>query len=193
MPPQVWLLYLYLALAVVVAVVFLVVARSTRDPREVPPQAVQRTRFALFVALVLILGGALGFSLARLPYERFLGTVPGKVVFVAGKQFAFALSDAPIADEAEWEKWTFAPPVEVPVGAVVELRVTSFDVNHNAGLYDPDGVLIAQVQAMPGYVNRLRVRLDRPGTYRVLCLELCGNGHGRMRGVIEAKGQGEEG
>lgn len=189
MPPQVWLLYLYLALAVVVAIVFLVVARSTRDPRDVPPQAVQRSRFALFVALVLVLGGALGFSLARLPYERFLETVPGKVVFVAGKQFAFALSDAPISDDADWERWTFAPPVEVPVGAVVELRVTSFDVNHNAGLYDPDGVLIAQVQAMPGYVNRLRVRLDRPGTYRVLCLELCGNGHQRMRGLIEAKGE----
>jgi cytochrome c oxidase subunit 2 len=183
---------LYLTLAVVVAVVFLVVARSTREPQDVPPRAVQRTRFALFVALVLILGSALGATLSRLPYERWEGTIPGKVVFVAGKQFAFAVSSAPIENDESWEKWTYAAPVEVPAGEVIELRVTSFDVNHNAGLYDPDGVLIAQVQAMPGYVNRLRVRLPRPGTYRLLCLELCGNGHGRMRGVLEAKGQAQE-
>ena len=40
---------------------------------------------------------------------------------------------------------------------------------------------------MPGYVNRLRVRFDRPGTYPVMCLEYCGMSHHVMRGVIEVQ------
>jgi len=40
---------------------------------------------------------------------------------------------------------------------------------------------------MPGYVNRLRVHFERAGTYTVLCLEYCGMGHHRMRGVVDVK------
>jgi cytochrome c oxidase subunit 2 len=40
---------------------------------------------------------------------------------------------------------------------------------------------------MPGYVNRLRVRFDRAGTYRVMCLEFCGMSHHAMKGVVEVK------
>ena len=52
--------------------------------------------------------------------------------------------------------------------------VTSIDVNHGFGLYDPDGHLIGSVQAMPGYHNQLDLTLDEPGVYRIRCLELCG-------------------
>jgi cytochrome c oxidase subunit 2 len=75
--------------------------------------------------------------------------------------------------------------VQVPAGALVEFRVTTLDVNHGFSIYAPDGRLMAQTQAMPGYVNRLRVEFDRPGTYRVLCLEFCGMAHHVMNGVIE--------
>jgi cytochrome c oxidase subunit 2 len=187
MPPQVQLFYLYLVLAVLVLAVFLYVAWSTRRPRDVSYATVQRTRFGFFVLLVLVLGSALGLTLAKLPYERWEGAVPDRVVFVAGKQFAFAASDDPITTDEQWQARTMSAPVEVPAGSVVELRVTSFDVNHSVGLYDPAGVLVAQVQVMPGYVNRLRVKLDHPGTYTVLCLELCGNGHSRMRSVLQVK------
>ena len=46
---------------------------------------------------------------------------------------------------------------------------------------------MAQTQAMPGYMNRLRVTFDQPGTYTVLCLEFCGMSHHRMRGVVEVR------
>jgi cytochrome c oxidase subunit 2 len=75
----------------------------------------------------------------------------------------------------------------VPVGVVVEFRVTTLDVNHGFSLYAPDGSLMAQTQAMPGYVNRLRVVFDKPGMYTVLCLEFCGMSHHRMRGVVEVQ------
>lgn len=68
----------------------------------------------------------------------------------------------------------------VPAGRQIEFRVTSADVNHGLGLYDSSGRLVAQTQAMPGYVNRLTHVFDAPGTYRALCLEYCGLVHHNM-------------
>lgn len=75
----------------------------------------------------------------------------------------------------QWS-WTFSQDkfrTDVPV----EFDVTSKDVNHAFGLYDPQGQLIGQVQAMPGYINHLIVKFHEPGTYMVRCLELCGIPH----------------
>jgi cytochrome c oxidase subunit 2 len=46
---------------------------------------------------------------------------------------------------------------------------------------------MTQTQAMPGYVNRLRMVFAQPGTYTVLCLEFCGMSHHRMRAVVEVQ------
>ena len=59
-------------------------------------------------------------------------------------------------------------------------NVTSGDVNHGLGVYDPSMRMVGQAQAMPGYVNRLAVTLDRPGTYKLLCMEYCGLVHHAM-------------
>jgi cytochrome c oxidase subunit 2 len=189
MPPQLSIFYLFLVLATVVLVVFLAVALSSRRPREVPQRAIQRARLGFFVLLLLVLLPALGFTLVRLPYDLWAGEVPDHLVFVVGKQFAFAVSESPVTSDEQWQAaTTTAAPIEVPAGSLLELRVTSLDVNHGVGLYDPEGVLIGQVQGMPGYVNRLRVRLDRPGRYNILCLELCGNSHSSMRGALLVRG-----
>jgi hypothetical protein len=77
-----------------------------------------------------------------------------------------------------WDR-DFSPTVTVAGGMPVEFRVTTLDVNHGFSLYAPDGHLVAQTQAMPGYMNRLRITFDQPGTYTVLCLEFCGMSHSR--------------
>lgn len=69
---------------------------------------------------------------------------------------------------------------EALVGEPVEFHVTSADVNHGFGVYDEQGVLVAQTQAMPGYVNRLTHVFTEPGTYQLLCLEYCGLAHHAM-------------
>lgn len=79
---------------------------------------------------------------------------------------------------------------KVALGKPVEFRVTSTDVNHGFGLYDQAGRLVAQTQAMPGYVNRLTHVFDAPGTYRVLCLEYCGLAHHEMVAEIIVSGAG---
>jgi cytochrome c oxidase subunit 2 len=66
------------------------------------------------------------------------------------------------------------------VGEVVEFVVTSVDVTHGFALYDPQKRIVAQIQAMPGFVNKVRHRFDSPGKYEVLCLEFCGLAHHGM-------------
>lgn len=80
---------------------------------------------------------------------------------------------------------------EVKVGQPVEFNVTSTDVNHGFGLYDDSGQLVAQVQAMPGYVNHLTYTFAATGTYRIFCLEFCGLVHHDMISEIIVSETGE--
>jgi cytochrome c oxidase subunit 2 len=43
----------------------------------------------------------------------------------------------------------------LPAGSTVEFRLTSLDVTHGFGLYDPNRQIIAQTEAMPRCVTRL--------------------------------------
>ncbi len=120
-----------------------------------------RLRRAWLGLLLIVLVTGLVLSVAFMPYGE--GAGPTTKVKVSGYQF----------------NWTVSPD-EVPAGTLVEFDVTSSDVNHGLGLYDPGGVLIGNVQAMPEYHNKLNLRLDRPGTYVFSCLEYCGLDHHRM-------------
>lgn len=88
----------------------------------------------------------------------------------------------------QWS-WQIAPAT-VETASVVEFRVTSDDVNHGFAIYSPDGRIVAQTQAMPGYTNKLLYTFDRPGTYTVHCLEYCGVGHGPMKATIQVVAAG---
>jgi cytochrome c oxidase subunit 2 len=85
----------------------------------------------------------------------------------------------------QW-RWTLDRDT-VRVGELVEFEVTASDVNHGLAIYQNKTRMIAQAQAMPGYVNRLRVRFTEPGEYEVLCLEYCGLAHHGMRAVITVR------
>ncbi|MCC6202958.1 MAG: hypothetical protein IT494_08125 [Gammaproteobacteria bacterium] len=124
------------------------------------------------MALVVIV---LGFTLPRSPYASNGAT--DRLVYATALQFAFVYSSEPVTSREDLGKVETITDLEVPAGSTVEFRVTSLDVNHNFAIYDEAGVLVAQVQAMPGYVNRLRVKIDEPGRYTVLCLEYCGLAH----------------
>src|SRR5699024_6351278 len=73
---------------------------------------------------------------------------------------------------------------EFQVGETVKFNVTTADVTHGFGIYNPDMELIAQTQAMPEYENTIYVTFDEPGTYKVLCLEYCGLAHHLMADEI---------
>ena len=181
---------LFLLSGAIIAIVFVVVARSTADGGAVDYGRSNRLRGMFFLSLLVILGVFLVLTLPRLPYPAEAAT-PDHVVNVVGRQFAFSLTEGPGPQSRETWDDEFEPDISVPAGALVEFRVRTVDVNHGFGIYTPDGRVLAQTQAMPGYVNRLRVRFDEPGAYPVMCLEFCGLSHHAMRTFIQVVGEAQ--
>jgi len=99
-----------------------------------------------------------------------------------------AASDDAVAVTATGSQWSWdITPQELPAGRPIVFKVTSDDVNHGFGVYDADGTMLFQTQAMPGYVNQVRYTFTKPGKYRVLCMEYCGLVHHDMIEEINVK------
>ncbi len=178
--PQSTILAAFLALTVLIAVVFAGVALSTRAPATVDVHRAYGLRKLFFVIAAVVLVALLVATLPRTPYAG-VGTRGDRIVYVAARQFDFVFSDEPILSIADLGSVPKIQRLEVPAGTLVEFRVTSLDVNHGFGVYGPGRQLLAQTQAMPGYVNRLLVKLDGPAQYQVICLEYCAAGHHHMQ------------
>jgi cytochrome c oxidase subunit 2 len=164
--PQIAIGVVFAALALLLAGAFVVIGIHAGS--EVSVERVHRTGYWLrkrWLALLLVIGVlVVGTSLLDLPFAS--GGAAGRtVVKVTGGQFFWSLSQD-----------------RVPAGTRVRFDVTSIDVNHGFGIYDPHGHLIGSVQAMPGYHNKLDLTLTEPGVYRIRCLELCGFMHSLMEG-----------
>lgn len=166
--PQIALVAVFAGLAFTWGVVFLVIAR--RGGREVEFERVHDVGYWLrnrWLAVLVVFGVVvLGISLFDLPYASG-GSAGRTVVTVKSGQFFWSLQ-----------------PAQVPAGTRVRFDVTSIDVNHGFGLYDPDGHLIGSVQAMPGYHNKLDLTLREPGVYAIRCLEYCGLSHSTMESTF---------
>lgn len=165
---QVAVLIGFLVISACLVAIFVGVAIQAR--RNVAYEVVTDTGYRLrrywLAFLLVLLGTGLTLSLVFMPYGTSAG--PRATVEVTGYQF----------------NWTVTPD-QVPAGTVVEFDVTSSDVNHGVGLYNPRGELIGVVQAMPEYHNKMELRLDDPGTYVLGCLEYCGLNHHRMHREFE--------
>jgi cytochrome c oxidase subunit 2 len=166
--PQIAIGAVFAGLAVLLALLFAVIgAQAGSDVAVARVQAIGYWLRRWWLALLVVVGVCVvGVSLIDLPYAS--GAARGRtVVRVRGGQFYWLLS-----------------PAQVPAGTRVRFDVTSVDVNHGFGLYDPNGHLIGSVQAMPGYHNRLDLTLTEPGTYPIRCLELCGLNHSTMQAAF---------
>jgi cytochrome c oxidase subunit 2 len=164
--PQIALGAVFAALTLLLAAAFAVI--GLQAGKDVSVERVHRVGYWLrkrWLAFLAVLGVLMvGISLFDLPYPS--GAATGRTVIeVSGGQFFWALS-----------------PSTVPAGSRVRFDVSSVDVNHGFGLYDPHGHLLGSVQAMPGYHNRLDLTLDEPGLYRIRCFEYCGLNHATMDG-----------
>ncbi len=184
---QLFWLTLVLATIVFVLVEALLLYSSLRFrrhgplPAHEPPQIHGNTRLEAMWAVVpaLILIGLFGVSARTM---NALNAVPsdGLRVEVTGQQFQwnFRYPDAGVATVNE---------LRIPVGVPVILEITSRDVIH--GFWVPD--LAGKIDANPGRVNRLSFTANAPGTFRGVCAELCGAGHGNMLFRVEAVPRGD--
>jgi cytochrome c oxidase subunit 2 len=78
-------------------------------------------------------------------------------------------------------------PMVVPVGKKVRLLITSNDVIH--GWYVPQ--LGVNQYGIPGFIKDAWFTIDKPGTYRGQCSQICGKEHGFMPIVVIAKAPDE--
>ena len=164
--PQIAIGVVFAVIALLLACAFFVI--GVQAGSEVGEERVHDVGYWLrkrWLALLLVIGVlVVGISLFDLPYAS--GGAAGRtVVKVTGGQFFWSLQ-----------------PDRVPADTRVRFDVTSVDVNHGFGLYDPHGHLIGSVQAMPGYHNKLNLTLGEAGVYRIRCLEYCGLSHSTMEG-----------
>ncbi len=171
--PQIAIGAVFAALALLLAVAFTVI--GVQAGTDVGFQRVHDVGYWLrkrWLALLLVTGVVVvGLTFFDLPYAS--GSAGGRTpVKVTSGQFFWSLD-----------------PSSVPAGSRVRFDVTSIDVNHGFGLYDPHGHLIGSVQAMPGYHNKLDLTLGEAGVYRIRCLELCGLNHSTMEATFTVTGR----
>jgi len=153
------------------------------------------------LALSLVRPGALrGFGVARtllwggLMVPAAMLTALIVAAFALGEGMLARPLDPPalrIEAEARQWAWTFRYPdgteseerLRIPAGQAIDFAVTSRDVIHSFWIPRLGG----KIDAIPGHVNVVRLRADRPGIYRGLCAEYCGTGHATMPFVVEAE------
>lgn len=153
-------------------IIMLGVALSTRlapmQQADVARQGYALRRLWLWVLLIAIVA-SFALSLGSFPYPTAAQSRDLPHYSVVAQQFAFRL------------------PATIPLNTEVIFDVTSRDVNHGFGIYDPHGELVAQVQAMPDYTNHLPVKFTMAGHYTIRCLEYCGVYHHIMQASFEVR------
>lgn len=163
----VWTIWLAGAALIALGFVFVIV-QAGKPADDEKTRKVNHTSHVLqawaFVVLFVVLVVGSWATLSRFPIPPQSGTLDAQqVVQVVGRQWSWQIT-----------------PSTVKAGEVVEFRVTSDDVNHDFAVYAPDGRIVTQTQAMPGYTNKLLYTFAQPGEYAVRCLEYCGLGHAAM-------------
>jgi cytochrome c oxidase subunit II len=158
---------IFLVGAAALATVFVVASQlARRGPTPYPEVAgrAYRLRLVWFFALGGILTAAFLTALPYVPYanHRLADGPATSQVKVVASQYVWGIDGT------------------ISSGSKIEFEVTSADVNHGFGVYDPSGHLVGQVQAMPGYTNHLVLVLPAAGDYTIRCLEYCGPSHSLM-------------
>jgi cytochrome c oxidase subunit II len=162
---QTTVLVVTLILMAVVVFAFLKVIGAVNSETE--PANAGSGRSKLFWALVVLGVLATGGSLSQWPH-------------------AVATGDAVVQVNATGAQWSWEiDKRKVPAGAKVVFNLHTKDVNHGFGVADQTGRLLVQMQAMPGYINKVTYVFDEPGQYKVLCMEFCGVGHHDMNDAFE--------
>lgn len=166
---------------VVAVVIFLIKTAATDEDKVSVKHKVYKLRGRYFFALALCIIAGLLISLRLLPYPVFQDK-PDEVVTVVGMQWMWKMS--PGLSDKDASEFTGAREITLPVNKNIQFVVTAADVNHNFAIYNSEGVLLTQTQAMPEYYNELQYVFTEKGDYPVLCLEYCGIPHAYMVGMI---------
>lgn len=139
-----------------------------------------------FAILVTVAGFSAGFQLPGPESEVDPRTItqegpfaePGVREIGDGRYEAYVVAQA----------WSFAPrEIVVPVGASVDIYVTSPDLQHGFKITDTN----VNMQIVPGQVSKLSFTFEDEGEFPYICHEYCGQGHAAMFGTVKVLSQAE--
>ena len=102
-------------------------------------------------------------------------TQPGLVAPAEGNPLGLDSSDAHGADDI------VSSQLVLPAGREVDLRLRAQDVIH--GCFVP--AMRLKQNAVPGETIHVHFTPEQPGSYAILCSQLCGLGHYRMSATLE--------
>lgn len=86
------------------------------------------------------------------------------------------------APKGKWYLLEVDKPLVVPIHKKIRFLLTANDVIHSWWV----PALGIKRDALPGFINEAWAKVEKPGTYRGQCAELCGTNHGFMPIVVEA-------
>lgn len=157
----------YLVATVLVTVVGVAVAASTKSRSPVDVEKLREHEKTWFVIAVALLTALLFATIFFTPYGKGQGDPRAQQVNVRAVQFAWLVQG------------------RVRAGRPVQFTLTSGDVNHNLGVYTAKWKLLFQVQVVPGKTQKYVYTFHQPGLYRIVCLEFCGLGHHLMQTTLQ--------
>jgi cytochrome c oxidase subunit 2 len=191
-------------LLIAAAIVIALLRRRSADRSPAQPRSARVTFFAYVLPLLAIVGlyiWMLGSSHHLWAVRREQTSAPNAIqVEVTGVQFQWyfrypgpdcvygalrpALVNAPNGNplgldptDAHSRDDIVSSILVLPAGRPVDLRLRSQDVIH--GFFIP-GMRLKQ-DAIPGMMGHLQFTPEVPGTYPILCSQVCGLGHARMQ------------
>lgn len=150
------------------------------DPYERNWMRLSAALLVVFFATVSVAGFAMGFQVngvdAEVDPRNVLDTepwaTPGLRKISDNQYEAFVVA----------KTWSFDPRVlTVPVGATIDIYVTSPDLQHGFKVTDTN----INMMVVPGQVSKVTYTFDQVGEFPYICHEYCGRGHAAMYGVVE--------
>lgn len=188
-----WFMFVICSAVFVLVILFTIppALRATRRRREPigapdlsPDPAGERRRTGIVVVAVALTTVILfTFLVKDFLTGRALASIerPGALTLnVVGHQWWWEIT---YEDSVQSRSVVTANEIHVPVGRTILVKGTSHDVIHS--FWAPN--LHGKKDLIPGYLNTMWFRVDKPGIYRGQCAEFCGYQHARMAFLIIAE------
>lgn len=175
---------LVIMIGVLLATVVILLRFRRRSEDEIPKQTHGNTKLeiAWTIAPALLLLG-LGVPMVGILWD--IGSDPDPDAFqldVTGQQFQWTFSYPDILN-ADGQPVTLNSgfrgefdALTIPAGREIALHLTSIDVIHS--FWIPK--LAGKLDAIPGRINTMWIRVDEPGSFSGQCAEFCGLNHADM-------------
>lgn len=162
----------YSALSIIGIVIGLIIYRSTRvgfHVRTAGRKTLEKRESYWGIAVIAFLVIVLAGTMVQIPYwnNNSNAATPQRIE-ILGQQYAWTVN-----------------PVRAKAGVRTRVVVRAKDVSHGVGVYDPDNVLIKQVNVSPGVTQEFIITFKKPGIYTLRCLEFCGVDHHLMQNKLE--------